>query len=252
MINQKKQNRSGFTLIEMLVVVAIIAILAGMLLPALNSARNRARSISCMNQLKQNGTAGAMYTNDYPDWFIPGYVVYDKWYMYYHFIAPYLGIGKDYTEALGKIPTAAEYLDKTNPEKTAYGKFFMCPMEERAFFSSNRGSMYGNYSINTGVTTIYENNAFAWGLKATMLKNYGKTFMLMDGNPGTNGAGFLRYWWSVGLDKNNIAYRHANMSNVLMFDGHVTAIRRSNEPDIAHAYSKHPLRGSLYQYWLYE
>ena len=100
------------------------------------------------------------------------------------------------------------------------------------------------------MTTVYENNAFAWGLKASLLKNYGKTFMLMDGNPKANGAYSLRFWWVEGL-KNKIAYRHANMSNVLMCDGHVTAIHQSNEPDIAHAYATHPLR-ALYQYWLYE
>src|SRR6185312_11776534 len=66
-------RRAGFTLIELLVVIAIIAILAAILLPVFASARERARSSSCSNNLKQMSTAGIQYLQDNDEHLVPSY-----------------------------------------------------------------------------------------------------------------------------------------------------------------------------------
>jgi prepilin-type N-terminal cleavage/methylation domain-containing protein/prepilin-type processing-associated H-X9-DG protein len=98
-----KNSPGAFTLVELLVVIAIIALLLSILMPALNSARDQAKGVVCMSNVKQIGLASVAYRTEYKGYYPPSnYTPHDyytnpskyrPWYNYatwFYFLKPYV------------------------------------------------------------------------------------------------------------------------------------------------------------------
>jgi len=220
--------KRSFTLIELLIVIAIIAILAGMLLPALNNAREKSRSIKCVSNLKQCGTGWLLYGNDFygfmplnqPDLTSPvtgGGTMYNTW---DSFVGPWRNSGKTLK--------AGNYLDNLNA--------FRCPLTMKInTFQISR--CYGGLQLNQ--TTYIQRRPEEWwkhrivgGTVQYWPKSPSKNYALIDSvavSGGATGDQFAGFDLSPATATRTIHMRHpGNTANAWMLDGSAKTMTRDD------------------------
>ena len=206
--------RRGFTLIELLVVIAIIAILAAILFPVFARAREKARQSSCLSNLKQLGTAGMMYMQDYDE---------THWQTSAAHLTACMNAGN---------PDGVWYQALSPYVKNA--QVFKCPSDrgQSAYYSTTwderPGSTTGVYpsSIGRSFALSYGSNHNMGGAAMAQVQYPAETGMAVECTQllvyeRSSSGGELR-----GVIRN--AARHNDQFNVAYFDGHAKSEAMSN------------------------
>ena len=235
--NRISRGSRQFTLIELLVVIAIIAILAAMLLPALNKAREAARTVKCVSQEKQIASGYLAYAMDNAG-IMPiawaGVATRPSWIPWWGQVAPYTG-----TTGL-----SFGWNNPADPDP----KLYQCPSNSNNYISKHTPSLPAGSSLPGDQLPRYRTNyTYCRGIgwdgspagpsdyykKPVKLERIRKPSMLvaMVDGAGINASGSAEYMahtftGAEGYPSyDELEFRHGDSVNGSFLDGHVSKIR---------------------------
>lgn len=233
-----KKYRSGmnrFTLIELLVVIAIIAILAGILLPALNSARDKARTMTCLNNLKTQGVGFAQYSTDWDNYIAyplsPAAALDDGIYSggavnnnrgWACYIATYF------------IPGYAPPAWPNSHRPLTKWSMFHCPLDQKTqIIKISDGTLRPRLSYALPLALVRHKNLYGLKTSNLDLRNSSRIINLTEPNEtqhnysgtflGSNGGGQMVYLL-YQASETALSQRHKLRAGTLFLDGHVELV----------------------------
>ena len=199
----------NFTLIELLIVIAIIAILASMLLPALNSAREKARAVNCAGNLKTIGLGLIQYYSDWGEIMPPGRsgISSESNRNWMWLLTPYI---------------QNDYSGTTVPQKSVWG----CPSQR--IWAGTAGTISYGYNTMLFGGTAYA-HATTWQtdtqvtlpVKVTRISHPSKQLTACDTQRGYSTLEGRSSGTFNLDDASYISLRHSRRSNIVFLDGHV-------------------------------
>ncbi|MBE6372541.1 MAG: prepilin-type N-terminal cleavage/methylation domain-containing protein [Lentisphaerae bacterium] len=215
-----RRNRH-FTLIELLVVIAIIAILAALLLPALRKARDTAKKMKCVSNIRQVNQTMCSYRDDFKEMLLPTYVV-NSW-------------GKYWSQTLHEM----RYGIFQDPNVWKKNKPWRCPDEKHYNSSTPKHTTTGfftDYGVNSNTNSAWTDTGITWTsptvkfTRLSAIRQPSRRSQVADID-ATVGYGLARGRYPAPTTNyQTLATRHNRIINMAFHDGHVESISYTRIP----------------------
>ena len=222
-MNIRQHYHRGFTLVEVLVVIAIIALLVALLLPALANSKAESQRIACASNIKQLSLAWQLYADDHNDVLVNNHGINETLLLRENWVNNM----QDWLSSEGNTNLALLRNGKLSPYLGDATAVFKCPSDHSI---AENGPRIRSVSMNSlvgdpGELTNKFNPQFAQFFHSADIPNPSGIYVFLDEHPGTINDGFFMNRWEDYIWGNLPGSNHKGAANLSFADGHIETHR---------------------------